>query len=389
MQAVDVLGRKLRLGVIGGGLDSFIGTVHRGAALLHEQYDVVAGVLSSNPERSLRDGQRLGLPRPYATAQDLFAAERDHPEKIDLLAIMTPNNSHYELSLQALDCGIAIFCEKPLTLNIAEAENLASKLAQNDQIYGVAYAYTGYAMVRQARAMVEDGLIGELRSLQCDYIQGHLAELTDAEQDNWHMRPEVAGDSLILGDIGTHCFHLASYISGQLPAALSADVTSIVPGRSAHDYCGILLRYANGARGSFTVTQAVAGGVHGLCIRVSGSKGTLEWDQETPDELIYRPLNAPEQRLIRGGKGLSAAAERATHIAIGHPEGYKEAFANIYLDMADHLLARHQGQQPDPLALWYPTIEDGVNGMKFINAALKSSQHESAWQPLEPAKASE
>lgn len=382
MQAQDILGRKLRLGVIGGGLDSFIGTVHRGAALLHEQFEVSAGVLSSNPERSVRDGQRLGLPRPYATADELFAAERDHPEKIDLLAIMTPNNSHYELSLKALDCGMDVFCEKPLTLTVAEAEDIASKLAQTDRIYGVAYAYTGYAMVRQARAMVEDGVIGELRSLQCDYIQGHLAELTETEQDNWHMQPEIVGDSLILGDIGTHCFHLASYISGQFPAALSADVTSIVPGRSAHDYVGVLLRYANGARGSFTVTQAVAGGVHGLRIRVSGSKGTLEWEQEYPDELIYRPLNAPEQRLVRGGKGLTAAAERATHIAIGHPEGYKEAFANIYLDMADHMLARHQGKQPDPLALWYPDIEDGVNGMKFINAALQSAANQSSWQSM-------
>ncbi|MGB1257485.1 MAG: Gfo/Idh/MocA family protein [Thiolinea sp.] len=382
MQAQDILGRKLRLGVIGGGLDSFIGTVHRGAALLHEQFDVVASVLSSNPERSLRDGERLGLPRPYATAEDLFAGERDHPEKIDLLAIMTPNNSHYDLSIKALDCGFDVFCEKPLTLTVAEAEAIADKLAQTDRVYGVAYAYTGYAMVRQARAMVEEGVIGELRSLQCDYTQGHLAELTEAEKDNWHMKPEVAGESLILGDIGTHCFHLASYVSGQLPETLSADVTNIVPGRSSHDYCGVLLRYANGARGSFTVTQAIAGGVHGLRIRVSGSKGTLEWDQEYPDELIYRPLNAPEQRLVRGGKGLSAAANRATHVAIGHPEGYKEAFANLYLDIADHILARHQGKQPDPLTLWYPNIADGVNGMKFIAAALQSSNSQSGWQTL-------
>ncbi|PWQ93306.1 Gfo/Idh/MocA family protein [Leucothrix pacifica] len=381
-RAINILGRKLRLGVIGGGVDSFIGTVHRGAALLHEQFEVTASVLSSNPERSLNDGKTLGIPRPYATAEDLFAGEKDHPEKIDLLAIMTPNNSHYELSLQALDCGMDIFCEKPLTMTLEESEDLAAKLAQTDRIYCVAYAYTGYAMVRQARAMVEAGDLGELRSVQCDYIQGHLAELGDNEADNWHMKPEVAGESLILGDIGTHCFHLASYITGENPQDLCADVTSIVPGRTAHDYCGVLLRYANGARGSFTVTQAIAGGIHGLKIRVSGSKGTVEWDQESPDELIHRTLNSPERRLVRGGKGLHEAAHRATHVAMGHPEGYKEAFANLYLDIADHMLARHQGQKPEPLALWYPDIQDGVDGMKFIKAALTSSQQQSAWQAL-------
>lgn len=382
-RAINVLGRKLRLGVIGGGVDSFIGTVHRGAALLHEQYEVTASVLSSNPERALNDGKTLGIPRPYATADDLFATEKDHPEKIDLLAIMTPNNSHYELSLKALECGMDVFCEKPLTMTLAESEALAAKLAHSDRIYSVAYAYSGYAMVRQARAMMEAGELGELRSVQCDYIQGHLAELGENETENWHMKPEVAGESLILGDIGTHCFHLASYITGQQPQSLCADVTAIVPGRTAHDYCGILLRYPNGARGSFTVTQAIAGGIHGLRIRVSGSKGTIEWNQEAPDELIHRPLHLPERRLLRGGQGLHPATQRATHVAIGHPEGYKEAFANLYLDMADHILARHQGQSPEPLTLWYPGIEDGVNGMKFIKAALASSTQQSAWQTLE------
>ena len=384
MHAIDILGRKLRLGVIGGGLSSFIGPVHRGAALLHEQFEVTASVLSSNPSRSRAEAKKLGIPRGYASANELFTGEANHPEKIDLLAIMTPNSSHYALSCAALDNGMDVFCEKPLTLTVAEAEDLVVRLANTDRIYGVAYAYTGYAMVRQARAMMAEGVLGELRSVQCDYIQGHLATLSPAEQNNWHMQADVAGESLILGDIGTHCYHLAAFITGQLPQSLNADVTTLIPGRSAHDYCGILLRYANGARGSFTVTQAVAGGVHGLRIRVSGSKGTLEWDQEVPDVLIYRPLNAPEQRLVRGGNGLSAAANRATHVAIGHPEGYKEAFATIYLDLAEHILARHQQKQPDPLALWYPGIQDGLNGMKFIRSALLSSQQDrGGWQPVE------
>nr|CAA6830261.1 MAG: Myo-inositol 2-dehydrogenase (EC [uncultured Thiotrichaceae bacterium] len=387
MGAINTLGRKLRLGVIGGGLGSFIGPVHRGAAVFHEQYEVVASVLSSDPERSVSSGQQIGIPRPYASADELFAAEKDHPERIDLLAIMTPNNSHYELACQAMDCGIDVFCEKPLTNDLAEAKDLAQRAQQQDRLFGVAYAYTGYPMVRQARAMMESGVLGELRMVQSEYIQGHLATLTQSEQDgtNWHMEPEVAGPSLILGDIATHSYHLAAYITGQEPEALSADVTTLTPGRDAHDYCGILSRYANKARGVFTVTQAAAGAVHGLRIRVFGSKGGLEWFQEQPDELIYRPMDAPEQRLLRGGAGLSEAANRATHIAMGHPEGYVEAFANLYQDMADHMIAREQGVEVDPLALWYPGIEDGVRGVAFVETALRSSQQNAAWQSLTEA----
>ncbi len=382
MNAISALGRKLRLGVIGGGAHSFIGSVHRGAAVLHEQYEVVASVLSSDPERSKTSGQQLGISRAYGTAAELFAAERDHPEKIDLLAIMTPNNSHYELACQALECGMDILCEKPLTNHLEQAQDLASRVHQQNRLFGVAYAYTGYPMVRQARAMMESGVLGELRMVQCEYIQGHLATLTDSEKDgsNWHMDTAIAGPSLILGDIATHCYHLASYITGQEPEAISADVTTLVPGRTVHDYCGILARYANQARGTFTITQAAAGAVHGLRIRVIGSLGGLEWVQEQPDEIIFRPLNAPEQRLIRGGAGLSPAANRATHIALGHPEGYVEAFANLYQDMADHIIARQRGETPDPLALWYPGITDGVRGVAFVETALRSAQQNARWQ---------
>lgn len=384
MKAVAAMGRKLRLGVIGGGIGSFIGPVHRGAAVFHEQYDVVASVLSSNPERSAEMGRQLGIPRAYHDAAALFAAEKAHDERIDLLAIMTPNNSHYELACAAMDCGIDVMCEKPLTNELAEAQDLAQRAQTQNRLFGVAYAYTGYPMVRQARAMMESGVLGELRMVQCEYIQGHLATLTPSEQDgsNWHMEAEVAGPSLILGDIGTHCYHLAAYITGQEPESVSAEVAALTPGRTAHDYCGILARYANQAKGIFTVTQAAAGAVHGLRIRVFGSQGGLEWFQEQPDELIYRPLAAPEQRLLRGGPGLSAAANRATHIAIGHPEGYAEAFANLYQDMAEHMVARQLGVAVDPLALWYPGIDDGVRGVAFVETALRSSQQNAAWQSL-------
>ena len=382
--SVSGIGRKLRLGVIGGGIGSFIGPIHRGAATLYEQYEVVASVLSSNPERSKTMGASLGILRAYATADELFEGERDNAEKIDVLAIMTPNNSHYDLSCRALECGFDVLCEKPLTNTLAEAEDLAKRVAESESEYCVAYSYTGYPMVRQARAMMESGVLGELRMVQSEYVQGHLAELTESEQSgsNWHMDPEIAGPSLIMGDIATHSYHLASYITGQEPTSLSADITAIVPGRDADDYCGILTRYQNKARGSFFVTQAAAGAVHGLRIRVFGSKGSIEWFQERPDELWHRPIDQPAQCLIRGGAGLSDEANRATHVAIGHPEGYIEAFANLYQDLADVIIVRKTGQAVDPLVRWFPTVEDGLQGVKFVETSIRSNQNDSSWESL-------
>jgi len=382
--SVSAIGRKLRLGVIGGGIGSFIGPIHRGAATLYEQYEVVASVLSSDAERSKSMGKSLGIPRAYANSDELFKAEHDHPEKIDVLAIMTPNNSHYELSCKALECGFDVLCEKPLTNTLSEAEDLVKRVSESNNEYCVAYSYTGYPMVRQARAMMESGVLGELRMVQSEYVQGHLAQLTESEQNgtNWHMNPEIAGPSLIMGDIATHSYHLASYITGQEPTSLSADITAIVPGREADDYCGILTRYGNKARGSFFVTQAAAGAVHGLRIRVFGSKGSIEWFQEKPDELWHRSIEQAVQCLIRGGAGLSEAANRATHVAMGHPEGYIEAFANLYQDLADVIIARKTGIEVDPLACWFPTVNDGLRGVNFVEASIKSSLDDSSWQAL-------
>jgi len=382
--SVSAIGRKLRLGVIGGGIGSFIGPIHRGAATLYEQYEVVASVLSSDAERSKSMGKSLGIPRAYANSDELFKAEHDHPEKIDVLAIMTPNNSHYELSCKALECGFDVLCEKPLTNTLSEAEDLVKRVSESNNEYCVAYSYTGYPMVRQARAMMESGVLGELRMVQSEYVQGHLAQLTESEQNgtNWHMNPEIAGPSLIMGDIATHSYHLASYITGQEPTSLSADITAIVPGREADDYCGILTRYGNKARGSFFVTQAAAGAVHGLRIRVFGSKGSIEWFQEKPDELWHRSIEQAVQCLIRGGAGLSEAANRATHVAMGHPEGYIEAFANLYQDLADVIIARKTGIEVDPLARWFPTVNDGLRGVNFVEASIKSSLDDSSWQAL-------
>lgn len=382
---VSALGRKLRLGLIGGGPGSFIGPIHRSAALLHEQYELVASVLSSDPERSMLAGRELGIPRPYATESALFEAERNHAEPIDVLAIITPNNTHYDLSVKALECGFHVMCEKPLSNSLAEAKDLAKRANDADRQFYVAYAYTGYSMVRQARAMMAAGTLGELRMVQCEYVQGHLAELTESEKQNsnWHMRPEIAGPSLILGDIATHSYHLASFVTGILPSEINADVATVVPGRVADDYCAIMSRYANGARGMFWVTQAGAGAVHGLHIRVYGSKGSLEWVQETPDTLIYRPLHGAAQIFTKGGQGLLAEAEYAGHIAIGHPEGYREAFANLYLDLSENIVAKMLEQTANPLASHSPKIKDGVDGIAFIETSLQSSNNNGTWETID------
>ncbi|PML80150.1 Gfo/Idh/MocA family protein [Enterovibrio norvegicus] len=383
-KAYRKLGRRLRLGVIGGGPDSFIGSIHRSAATMHEEFEVVAGVFSSNPERSIAAGHAMGIERPYADPEALFKGEANAENPIDALAIMTPNNSHYELSCRALEAGFNVFCEKPLTMTEDESADLVKRVKTSGKRYCVAYGYSGYAMVRQAREMVAQGLIGDITMVQSNYVQGHLAELTESERagSNWHMKPELAGPSLILGDIATHSYHLSSYVMGMEASSLSADVTAIVEGRDADDYCGILLRYPNKARGVFWVTQAAAGGVHGLNFTIYGTKGGLEWHQEQPNELIVRPIDKPAYLLTKGGIGLSEAGKRVSHVAIGHPEGYREAFANLYFDFASNIVDDLMGEQPEPFSLWNPTVEEGAYGMAFVYAAVRSSDNDGKWEPL-------
>ncbi len=378
------LGRRLRLGVIGGGPDSFIGIVHRSAARLEERFDVVAGVLSSDPERSRAAGQSVGLDasRSYGTAEEMLEQESGRPDGIDVLAIMTPNESHFRLCSAALDRGLDVVCEKPLCNRLDEALDLVRRVEKSGQVFCAAFAYTGYPMVRQARAMVGSGVLGEIRMVQVEYVQGHLARLTESEQgkgQNWHMDTAIAGPSLILGDIGTHAHHLAAFVTQQQVARVGADLGTVVPGRHVDDYVGLLMRLENGARGIMWVTQAAAGAEHGLRIRVIGEYGALEWQQEHPNQLHYAPLDRPAQVLSRGGPGLEAAAIRATHIAIGHPEGFREAFANLYCDVAEATVARLIGQPADPLALDFPNVVDGARGVKFVEAAIASSRADGAW----------
>ncbi|WP_028025230.1 Gfo/Idh/MocA family protein [Enterovibrio calviensis] len=383
-KAYSKLGRRLRLGVIGGGPDSFIGSIHRSASTMHEEFDVVAGVFSSNPERSIAAGKAMGIARPYGDPDALFAGEANEEEPIDALAIMTPNNSHYELSVRALEAGFNVFCEKPLTMTEEESADLVKRVKAAGKRYCVAYGYSGYPMVREAKELVAQGVIGDITMVQSNYVQGHLATLTDSERSgsNWHMKPELAGPSLILGDIATHSYHLASYVMSMEAASLSADVTAVVEGRTADDYCGILLRYPNNARGVFWVTQAAAGGVHGLNLTLHGTQGGIEWHQEQPNELLVRPLDRPAYVLTKGGVGLTAAGERVSHVAIGHPEGYREAFANLYYDFASNIVDDILGETPDALSLCNPTVEEGAYGMAFVYAAVRSSDNDGKWEPL-------
>ena len=375
------LGRRLRLGVIGGGAKSFIGPVHRAAARMDDNYEVVASVLSSDPERAKKEGVAIGVApdRAYGTAEEMFGKEKARGDGMDVVAIMSPNDSHYRYAAGAIDAGYDIICDKPLATNLDDALDLVNRVKRAGIVFCQTFNYTGYPLVRQAMAMIRDGDIGAVRMVEAEYIQGYNYALTEGEKSgdrNWHFVPEKAGQSLVLGDIGSHAHHLVRYVTGQNFAKLVADVTTTVPGRVApsHDHAGVLFRLENDAPGVMWVTQAGAGAVHGLYIRVFGEKGGLEWVQETPNQLFQSRPAAPALVYERGGPGLKPEARRAERIAIGHPEGYQEAFAVLYADAAEAIVARKLGKQPNRLALDFPNVIDGAHTMKFIAAAVESSR---------------
>ena len=379
---IDKLGRRLRLGVMGGGPGSVIGEVHRTAARLDDRYEVVGGVLSSNPERSRAAGRALGWApeRTYGDVDEMLAAETSRSDGVDVVAIMTPNDSHYPLVCRWLDAGRDVICDKPLTTSLDDARDLVARVRASALVFCTTYNYSAYPMVRQARAMVADGEIGELRLAQVEYIQPQLAVRPDLEDpDYWRFQAERSGPSAILGDIGTHAWHLLHSVTGAEPRSLSADVGPVVPGRRFDDTAGVLLRYANGARGILWVTQAAAGAEHGLKFRIHGADGGLEWHQEDPSWLAHMRLGEPRRMLSRGGPGLKPAAERAGRIAIGHPEGTHQAFANLYSDVAEAVAARITGTRADPLALDFPTVEDGARGLAFVTAAKASAEAGGTW----------
>lgn len=372
--------RPLRLAMIGGGAASFIGPVHRRAAELDRRFAVVAGVWSSAPDKSRREGQALGVDpgRAYRSLQELIAQEAARPQRdgVEAVAIMSPNDTHAPYATACLAAGLHVICEKPLANSVAEGIALSALVDRSGRAFCLTHNYSGYPMVRQARAMVAAGVLGELRMVHVEYLQGGMAlpvergPLTDKLR--WKIDPARAGASLVMGDIGTHALHLASYVSGSRIASVCADVGAVVPQRSFHDYAALLLRLDGGARGSCIVTQAAAGAENNLSLRVYGSRGMLEWQHASANYLRHAPHAESVRILGRGDADLHAASLAATRIVRGHPEGFVEAFANLYGDFADAILAGAPGA-PATAGAALPSVRDGLQGLRCIEAALTSS----------------
>jgi predicted dehydrogenase len=375
-----MLGRRLRLAVIGGGPGSFIGAMHRQAARLDDRYELVAGALSSNSEKSVAAGRELGLAseRCYADGMALLNAESKRPDGADVVAIMTPNDSHFEFAFEALTQGFDVICDKPMTNTLLEATQLHQRVNDMGLVFCLTHNYTGYPMVRQAKAMVANGELGDIRLVQVEYVQGGRATAGPGKKA-WKEDPQRGGPSLVMGDIGTHAHNLLRFITGLEVRQVAAEVGSIVPDRLTHDFAGAMLRMSNGARGSFWVTQAAAGVENALRIRVSGSLGSLEWQQEYPQALSFKSLGAPSQNRTPNGPGTLPLAARSSRIVAGHPEGFHEGFANLYSDAAEAIAARRSGQAADPLALHFPNALDGLLGVQFVAAVIQSSANDGAW----------
>jgi predicted dehydrogenase len=389
---IEMMGRRLRLGVIGGGPGSFIGAMHRTAARLDDRYEIVAGVLSSDPARSREAALAVGIAsdRAYPTVTDMLDAEAVRSDGVDVVAIMTPNDSHHEYALACLRHGFDVICDKPITNTLDEALEVLAAVEQSGLVFCVTHNYTGYPMVRQAKAMVDAGQLGTIQLIQVEYVQGHKAAERDPDHDPavdgalpWRYDPIRGGPSLVMGDIGTHAHNLVRFVTGLEITELAAEVGAIVANRLTDDFAGALLRFDNGARGSFWVTQAAAGVENCLRLRVSGTRGTLEWMQEQPTLLTFRPIDGPVQIRTPNGPGSLALSTRASRIVAGHPEGFHEGFANIYSDAAEVIAARRSATTPDPLATHFPNAVDGVKGVAFVEAAIRSSANGGAWTTVE------
>jgi len=381
---VEKLGRRLRLGVVGGGATSFIGGVHRTAARLDDRFEVVASVMASTPERAREQGVQAGIAadRAYGTLDELLDTEPRRDDSVDAIAIMTPNHRHFPECKAVLGKGLHIICDKPMTTSVEDAVDLVKSVNSAGVVFCFTHNYSGYPMVRQARHMVANGELGEIRQVNVEYSQGQLSTYVEPnapERLKWRLDPARGGPSAVLGDIGTHAHQLLTYITGMPLAKLAADVGPTVPERQNDDYAGMLLRMENGARGTLWCTQAASGSENVLRIKVFGSKGGLEWEQNFPNHLKHMVQGEPARILSRGLPGLCPAAHRASRIPTGHPEGFQEAFANLYNDASEAIAAKITGTDADPLALDFPTVEDGARGMRFLEAALQSSGSDGGW----------
>src|SRR5271155_4085226 len=376
-------GGKIRLGMVGGGEGAFIGAVHRLAARMDGHYDLVAGALSSPPDKARRSGEALGLApdRVYPDYESMAKAEAARPDGIEAVAIVTPNHVHAGPTYAFLKAGIHVICDKPLTLSLAEAKKMKEAVEQSGLIFALTHNYTGYPLVRRMREMVRAGEIGEIRLVQAEYPQDWLTGPTEAtgnKQAEWRVDPARSGAGGALGDIGTHAYNLADYVGGIELSELAAELTSFGAGRKLDDNVQIMLRYANGARGALWASQVAPGNENGLMLRVYGTKGGMHWRQDNPNYLTWSPFEKSARIVTRGGPDAGEAAARVTRVPPGHPEGYLEGFANIYSEVAVAIRAARVGKKPSR-AVHFPTIEDGVKGLAFIEAAVKSSKANGKW----------
>lgn len=379
--------RKIRMGMVGGGRGAFIGSVHRMAASLDGRIELVAGAFSSDAEKSKLSGADLFLDaqRTYSSYSEMAQAEAALPEdqRIDFVSIVTRNNTHYDVAQQFLDAGIHVLCEKPLAFDLEQGKELAALVKNSGLLFGLTHNYTGYPMVKEAKAFVRDGKLGKILKVVVEYPQGYaitaLEESADGAIANWRMDPAVSGASNCMGDIGSHANNLVNYITGLEIDELAAELSTFIPGRPLDDDGNMLIRYKGGAKGILYASQISTGDENHLNIRIYGTKASLEWHQEHPNELIMKFAEQPRQIHRRGNVYNGPECQKYTRLPFGHPEAFIEAFANVYLAFAEAIADRIAGNQGE---YDFPTIDDGVYGMAFIEAAVRSSQNNAAWTKL-------
>ena len=368
--------RRLKLGMVGGGQGAFIGAVHRIAARIDDRFELVAGALSSDPARAQASADEAGIARSYTDWNEMARAEAARDDGIDAVAIVTPNHLHAPVATAFLNAGIHVICDKPLAVSLAQGEALAKLAGEKNRLFALTHTYSGYPMVRHARELVDAGEIGDVRVINVEYAQDWLAKPIEVTGENrqavWRTDPKLAGRAGCLGDIGTHAYHLAAFVTGMFPRELVAELHTFVEGRAVDDHIQAMLRYENGARGILWASQVASGAENALRLRVYGTKANIAFDQENPNELLFTPLGGATQRLTRARVD-SAIARHATRLPPGHPEGYLEAFAQLYKDAALQIEAIDAGLPPPEESRALTTVDDGVAGLRFIDAVFQSS----------------
>ena len=377
--------KQIRLGMVGGGIDANIGNAHRFAARLDNRYNLLAGALSSTPERSRVSGQVIGLDpeRTYDNFTDMAEKESLRKDGIEAVAIVTPNNVHAESAIVFLKKGIHVICDKPLTATLDQAKDLAKVARESKALFILTHNYSGYALIRQAREMIQAGEIGKIITVQTEYTiewLSHAVEKEGLKQAIWRTDPSISGTGCV-GDVGTHAFHLTRFVTGLEVEEISAELATFVPDRKVDDLVMTKLRFKNGAKGMLWASQVAIGGENALRIRVYGTKGSLDWNQEEPNYLVFAKQNEPKRIITRMGSGSTESGIRVSRLPKGHPEGYIEAFANIYTETADAILAYQKGEKPSD-EITYPNLDDGLEGIVFVDACVESAKNNCKWISL-------